>query len=280
MGTSAGFPTPTGGDWSDLKRVVTDALQGGGRDSADRIIGGTMRAAGGFGSTVTTTAGGSGGGGRGPGGGRGGGGGGGGGTRTAGGRASVGRAVAGLGAFGQAGRDQGLDAALAGLGLADLQGKPAAQVIARIAEHLADDRPGVQGELLTAALRESIFEVAATEGDRSYQNLKASLQSFLNREGIPGLVESFLSRFVFNRVWFHVESHVQKKASSASDAQALAAAVERSVRGHVRDLIGEQQAAGRFEKLDWFGAAGLQFGQGIAADLEARLQALQNTRYE
>jgi hypothetical protein len=167
-----------------------------------------------------------------------------------------------------------LDAALERLNLAELKGRPPAEVISRIAEHLADDLPGVQGELLTAALREAIFEVAAIEGDRTYQNLEQSLQSFLEREGIPGLVETFLTRFVFDRVWFHVESHAQKKAASASDAQALASAVEQSVRGHVRELIQEQRAAGRFDELDWFGTAGQGFGEEIASDLEGRLRAL------
>lgn len=85
---------------------------------------------------------------------------------------------------------------------------------------------------------------------------------------------------MFDRVWFHVESHAQKKAASAADAQALAAAVERSVRGHVRDLIDGQRAAGRFDRLDWFGSAGQRFGLEIAADLEARLQGLHTTRGE
>lgn len=273
MGTSAAFPTPTGGDWSDLKRLITDALQDAQQDASDGIVGGTLAAANGFGPAVTIPSGGgaAGGGGRGPGGGTGGGGGG---TRTVGGSASVGRAVSGLGGFADAVRDRGLDAALEGLNLSELKGRPPAEVISRIAEHLADDLPGVQGELLTAALREAIFEVAAMEGDRTYQNLERSLQSFLEREGIPGLVETFLSRFVFDRVWFHVESHAQKKAASASVAQALASAVERSVRGHVRELIEEQREAGRFDKLDWFGTAGQRFGEQIASDLEARLRAL------
>lgn len=276
MGTSAAFPTPTGGDWTDLKRLVTDALQDGQQDAADGIIAGTLAAANGFGPAVSIPSGGGSGGfgGRGSGGTGGGGGGGSGGGRTAGGTASVGRAVSGLGGFADTVRDRGLDAALEGLNLGELIGRPPAEVIARIAEHLADDLPGVQGEILTAALREAIFEVAAMEGDRTYQNLERSLQTFLEREGIPGLVKTFLSRFVFDRVWFHVENHVQKKATSGSDAQALASAVERSVQGHVRDLIEEQQAAGRFDKLDWFGAAGQRFGQEIAADLEARLRAL------
>lgn len=277
MGTSTNFTTPTGGDWSDLKRDITDLLNGDDAITPEQIIGGTLLAAQGFGKPLTVPSSASPSGGIHSGGGRTGGGSGGGGTRTTGGRSSVGRAASGLGGFATTVRDEGLDAALEAFGLSELQGKPAAEVIARIAEHLTENLPGTQGEILTAALREAIFEVAALEGDRSYQTLEASLQAFLTREGVEGLIECFLSRIVFNRVWFHVESHVQKKADGA-DGQALASAVERSIKGHVRTLINEQKAAGRFDRLDWFGAAGNRFGQDIAADLEARLHALHTPR--
>jgi hypothetical protein len=186
----------------------------------------------------------------------------------------VGRAIAGLGGFGAALRDVGLDAALESFGLGELKDRTAAEVIARIAEHLAEDLPGTQGELLITALREAIFEVAALEGDRSYQNLESSLQTFLARDGLEGLVETFLSRFVFNRVWFHIENHVQKKSVTAGDAQSLASAVEGAIKGHVRNLVEEQKAAGRFDRLDWFGAAGHRYGEDLAEELENRLRAL------
>ena len=272
MGTSASFTTPTGGDWSNLKREITNRLGGDTAVTPDQIVARTLAAAGGFGAASASPAG------RGAGGGGGSSGGGGpsdgGGTRTAGGRASVGRAIAGLGGFGAALRDVGLDAALESFGLGELKDRTAAEVIARIAEHLAEDLPGTQGELLITALREAIFEVAALEGDRSYQNLESSLQTFLARDGLEGLVETFLSRFVFNRVWFHIENHVQKKSVTAGDAQSLASAVEGAIKGHVRNLVEEQKAAGRFDRLDWFGAAGHRYGEDLAEELENRLRAL------
>jgi hypothetical protein len=273
MGTSTNFTTPTGGDWTNLKRDITELLNGDDTITPEQIIGGTIVAAQGFGGPISVPSSASPSGGVSSGGGRTGGGGGPSGTRTTGGRSSVGRATSGLGGFAATVRDEGLDAALEAFGLANLQGRPAAEVIARIAEHLTEDLPGTQGEILSAALRDAIFEVAVLEGDRSYENLETSLQAFLSREGVEGLIECFLSRMVFNRVWFHIESHVQKKADAA-DGQALALAVERSIKGQVRNLIDEQKAAGRFDRLDWFGAAGSRFGQDIAADLEARLRAL------
>jgi hypothetical protein len=167
-----------------------------------------------------------------------------------------------------------LNAGLRALGLDELRDRPPAEVIARISEHLADGVEGLQGELLRAALQEAILEAAAIEGESGYLNLSDAFQGFLAREGIEGLVQSFLTHYVFDRVWAYVESHVERRSDSASSASALESAVENSCRGHVENLIDEMKAAGRFDRLDWFGTDGQSFGQQIAGELESRLSAL------
>jgi len=193
MGTSIGLPTPSGGDWTKVKNDITDFLGGSPNVTTDQIIGGTIVAAGGLGSpspgSSPSAGGGAGGGG---------GSGGGGGVGTSRGRAAVGRAVSGLGGFGAAVRGGSLDAGLDVLGLAELRGRPAAEVIARISEHLAEGAEGLQAELLRTALQDTILEAAAIEGESGYQNLGEALQNFLNREGVDGLVESFLTHYVFD----------------------------------------------------------------------------------
>lgn len=265
MGTSTSLPTPSGGGWTKVKNDITDLLGGNHAIMPDQIIGGTIHAAGGLGTRGASS----------PGGGGGGGGGAGGGGRSgSGGRATVGRAASGLGGFAAAVRDGGLDAGLRTLGLDELRGRPAAEVIARIAEHLAEDTAGLQGELLAVALRDTILEAAALEGDRGYQNLSDSLQAYLNREGIEGLVESFLTHYVFDRVWSCIESHVERKSDGRASASALASAVEHGCRAHVHALIDDMRDSGRFDGLDWFGRDGQAFGQEIAGTLEDRLTAL------
>src|SRR5262249_24235340 len=146
------------------------------------------------------------------GGGGGGSGGGGGGTS----RASVSRAASGLGGFGTAVRDGGLAAGLAILGLDELRGRPAAEIVSRIADHLAGETNGLSRELLADALRDALFEAALLEGDSTYEALERSLESFLAREGIEGLIALFLTKYVFDRVWVLIESHVDER--SATDA--------------------------------------------------------------
>ncbi len=221
------------------------------------IIGGTLRADGGLAAPSPT--------------------GGGAASRTGGirgGRASIGKAVSGLGAFGTGFEAGGLNGALEALGLQELRGKSAAEVVARVAEHLAAGVEGRQGQLLIAALRETIFEVADFVGDPNYENLEASLQEFLDNQGVEGLLETFLTRFVFDRVWSILESHAQEKSDSSS-TQAMAYAVEGACRAHVIDLFDVLKEEERFEQVDWFGQEGQRLGEEITEELEKRLLRLE-----
>ena len=270
MGTSAERVTPSGGDWTAIKREITREIHGTNSTNPNRIIGGVIGATRGFSGLGGRGSGGSGGrgnmgGGGGVGGGRG---------RSGVGKSAIGKAVGGLGGFGAALDSGGLDQAIESLGLAELRGKPASEIISRIAEHLADGTDGIEHELMTTALRDAILECAALTGDGSYNALDSSLQTFLEREGIGGLVESFLSHFVFDGVWSLLENHVNLTSNGVSDSQALASAVENACRMHVQELIAEVTREGRFERVDWFGTEGSKLGGDIVATLEFRLQSL------
>lgn len=145
-------------------------------------------------------------------------------------------------------------------------------MVARIAEHIASLADGLQQELLSATLRDAIFDAAALEGDRSYQNLDAALQGFLGREGIEGLVECFLARYVFDRVWTLVEHHVDLRTESIDESVALSSAVEHGCRSQVQTLIEDLRSEGRFDGVDWFGVGGQALANGIVSTLEFRLR--------
>jgi hypothetical protein len=244
-----------------VKRNVNALLNGSANINAEQLIAGVIGAAGGLGMPALLGGGGSASGIAGGGGGHGG----------SAGRASVGRALARLGGFGAALASGGLDAAVAALGLAELSGRPPAEVVSRIAEHIAAVADGLEEELLSMALRDAIFEAAALEGDRTYENLERSLQAFLARAGIEGLVECFLTRYVFDRVWTLVENHVDHRSETVGDSTALSSAVDGACRAHVRSLIDDLRLEGRFNQVDWFGPAGQALADGIVATLEFRL---------
>ena len=274
MGTSKGLDTPSGGDWGSVKREISSALRNGGTANPNSILSGVMNAAGGLGAIGRTNGRGGGGGGGGGGGHGGGGGGRGGGGGGSVGGGAIGQAVSGLGGFGAAVREGGLDRAVEALGLDALRGRPAVEVIARIAEHLAEAADELQQEIMTATLRDAILECAAIGNDGTYEALDGSLQAFLARDGVDGLVESFLTHFVFDGVWSLVQSHTDKRSSGNGDAQALASAVENACRLHVQELIGDLRGEGRFNQVDWFGAEGARLGDGIVATLEFRLNTV------
>ena len=267
MGTSKSYPTPSGGDWTPLKNDITDKIGGNQNISPARIVGGTVRALGGIGSPSSSSGGGSGGGGGGSGGG------GGGGGRRGSGR-SVGGAISGLGGFGQTVQQGGLDEALDKLGLEELKDRPASEVIARIAEHLCEGEEALQHEVMVDALKDALLEAAALQEGGEYKDLEAALQSFFQQNGVEGLIQGFLSSYVFDRVWMAVENHTQLKADSAASSQALSVAVAQACRDHVGSLIKENRDAGRFSQIDWFGRDGIRLANDLVSELETRLRAL------
>lgn len=257
MGTSKSFATPSGGSWTPLKGDISGALNGDGKKEPQQLIAGAINAFCGLAPTGgSTTAGSVGGGGQ---------------AARASRRAPVARAVSGLAGFVSAAQSQGFAAALQSIGLDDLVGRPAAEVIAKVSERLADSANQQQQVLIAAALRDAILDAAALQGDTEYKDLEASFQSFLSTAGVEGLIETFLANYTFELVWYGIEDHVDSKAELNSDAEALASAIRNAARFEVRDMISREQARGAFADIDWFGQDGVSRGEAIAADLEAYL---------
>jgi hypothetical protein len=162
---------------------------------------------------------------------------------------------------------------LRSLGLEELRGHPPAEVIARVAEHLSRSATGRQAEVLEAALRDTIFDIAAMESSGSYEDLEAALQRFMEREGLEGLVEAFLSQYVFTAVWSYFQNHANEKSNGATD-DALASAVESACHSLVSQQLKSVGESQQFGGADWFGAAGQRFADRIVAQLQSGLVGL------
>ena len=169
--------------------------------------------------------------------------------------------------------EAGLDAALDAIDLADLHGRPAIEVLARIADYIAETADGLDAELLRGALIECVFEAAELSGDSTYEDLEASLQEYLEREGPEGLAESFLLRVTFSKIWMLIEQHVNCRAESNGSAEALMVGVEDVCRTYVRDKFEELKEEARFDSLDWFGRDGRRLVNEIVQDVARRLGA-------
>lgn len=262
MGTSKSISTPSGGDWSSLKQDITSQFGSGTpRCTPTTLVGRTVRAAGGVGTLSSTGA-------SGQGHRRG--------KATPAGSAQVSRTVSGLGAFGASVAAQGLGKALERLGLGELRDRPAAEVVARIAEHLSSHVDGLDRPLLSGALRDSLLEVSNLHDDVEYQNLAESLEFFLKENGVEGLVETFVANLVYDQVWFLVEQWVFAKSESNPDSEALRASVESACRQLVRSAMSELKKEGRFDSVSWFGADGVALAGDIVQDVESRLNGAAN----
>ena len=269
MGTSKSMPTPTGGSWSGVKRQVSAYLSGGSGITPQNVVASTIAAAGGLalrspGGIPSSGAGG---------GGVGGGGGSGGTKKLAGGAGgrSIARAVTGLGGFGSTLSTDGLAQALDSLGIEDLRGKPAGEIISRIAEHLSEDLNGLEQDVLRNAVQQAIYNAAELVDDPTYENLEASLQTFLSLEGIEGLIELFLTQYVFDRIWLLIEDHVNKRTDSEAEISSMETAIEQACRSNVHSEIDQSKSEGRFENMDWFGRDGRLVGESLITSIERRI---------
>lgn len=127
---------------------------------------------------------------------------------------------------------------------------------------------------MSDALRNSLLEAAALEEGSEYKDLEEALQSFLDKNGVEGLIQLFLTNYVFDRVWMAVENHAQLKADRTAVSEALGIAVSQACRSHVESLIQDVKLEGRFDKTDWFGRGGIQLGNELVSELEGRLRSL------
>ncbi len=266
MGTSKGKPTPSGGQWTPVKKEITLNLNGDAKATPAGIAsGGTVRALGGLGLPSQAARSGGGGGG-------GAGGGGGGGHRGR--SASIGGVTSRLGGIRWCISTWRIgSSAWFAWPRRPKRQTSQSEVIAKIAEHLAESDDPLQRDILCDALKDTLIEVAALEDGGEYNDLETALQAFFDQNGVEGLVQSFLTNYVFDRVWNAVQSHAEFKAEGAG-AEALGIAVGQSCRSHVESLIKESKASGRFDKTDWFGQGGIKLGNELVSELEGRLKAL------
>lgn len=255
MGTSASFTTPAGGEWTAVKRRITSHL-GGGNATPSSIVGGAASASGGFSF----------------GGGIGGGTGGRSGAGS--GRGRIAGVVSGVGGFGAAVRDAGLGTALERLGLEELRGRSAHDVVGAISEHLAADAEGLDREYLQAALSNALLDAASLGDELGYDDFAEGLGEFLQTEGPEGLVQLFLEHYVFDSLWGRIEQHVIDRSADASSFESLMAAIKGVCVAEVRDRMTAARENGSFAAIDWFGRAGQDFGLAVVTELEQRLSSL------
>jgi hypothetical protein len=255
VGTSKSLGAGSGGAWSHLKGQITGHFSGSRSVSIRGLVGDAVKATGGVG--ISGRGGGGAGGGSGIGG-------------------AIGPVIGGLGGFGAAVREQGLAVGLDFLGLRDLAGKSAVEIVAAVSDHLASTVDGLDGELMRAALSDAILEAAQLGDADGFVDLERGLQGFLNKNGVEGLVEVFLCKFVFDAVWANVEGYVQSRSPDERAIEAFMSAIENVCAVEVRATIDESRERGDFGQIDWFGADGQRIGRQVFQTIDSRLRAMED----
>jgi hypothetical protein len=250
MGTSKGKEQGSGGVWTPLKRAVTAMASSPSNAAVDRVI---SRSAG---AVFQARAGG-----------------GGAGTVRSGAAAQV---AARLASFVTSVRSEGLSEAAAQLGVSELNGPPA-EVIAQVSAHLCTGLNGTDRDLAFHALRTTLLEICDLEGDQSYENLESSLEAFLARDGIEGLLEVYFSNIAMTELLYNVETHIDKQSPTVEDATLLKEAISARVRALVGVVVKEKGASAELDTVDWFGREGQRMAADLVRDLVERLRSLEDT---
>lgn len=131
---------------------------------------------------------------------------------------------------------------------------------------------GVDAEILKTALNETILEAAQLEQELGYEDLGEGLQAFLTQEGLGGLIEMFLAKFVSDLVTAAIFEHVDQKSESATQTEAMLAGIESVCRSKAHTTIERYRTSGRLNRTDWFGTAGHGLGREMAESILTELR--------
>lgn len=225
MGTSSSYTAPTSGGWPAAKRAATRFARLGGAaggGSPRSVIAPYVRALGGAATAAAASA--------------------------------AGRSAAQrLGAFLAATAGGGLGPALAGAGvlgvpagartLADLAGRDPAEVLAALADTLADSGDTLEGAAARGAVLAVLEQFLADGG--------AGLAA-LDADGVAGALRLFLVEYVYQRMLEQIGAQLQNGALTGSDARQL----ELDIRAFIEAVVNLELGDTDPLALDWTGAEG------------------------
>jgi hypothetical protein len=223
MGTSTDHSGGSGGHWRGAKTASTSFAKKGDKRRAERALGRLVQALGGA-SAVSGASGG-----------------------------AI-AAARGLGSLIGTASSEGLDAALGQVGLGELVGRPADEIVAALIDGLAGNGDDQEGQAARAAACD-VFEELAKNAS-SYEDLAKVLA---DADGIGSILEQFLSSYVYWLLLPVIEERVERL-----DDSALRAKRERELREVVAAMVELNISKSGFNPARW--------PQATEADVQALLQ--------
>jgi hypothetical protein len=89
-------------------------------------------------------------------------------------------------------------------------------LIQKIAEKLTDHAQGVERDLLSKSVQETLFYSVSTDPDLSDTDVRIRLRQYLNDHAPSALSHRFLSLGLFNLVWFLTSEGFRSEAATAA----------------------------------------------------------------
>jgi hypothetical protein len=160
----------------------------------------------------------------------------------------AGRVVSDFYAMAAAISSEGFDAGLRRLVQGLDTSRPATEVVSAVAQHLTRETSGLKGDILRKAVQETMLDAAGLGRGLEELNAKAGLEKFLCKRGTAGLLELFLSSYVFNTVWIRSQEAVRGKSGSRSLSKSMLG-IQRFCTAAVRSVVTEWQAERKLEDL-------------------------------
>ena len=109
--------------------------------------------------------------------------------------------------------------------------------IAVIAEKLTENASGIERDLLSKSLQETLLYCTGIDLELDHAEIKTRLLRFLSTRGKSALIEQFLSLCIFNLVWLQIGDFFRINA--------------RTVKSFERDIEGVEQICKRIVASAW-----------------------------
>ena len=223
MGTSTDHSGGSGGSWEGAKRASTSFAKHGDKRRAERALGRLVLALGGAGAVAAGSSG-------------------------------ANAATRGFRSLLSSSSSQGLDAALAEVGLADLVGRPADEVVAALVDALAgsgDDREGQAARSAACDVFEHLAEDATT-----YEDLEEALADV---DDVGSVLEVFLTSYVYWLLLPVLEERIERLEDAS-----LRAKREGELREVVAAVVELNVSSSGFDATRW--------SQATEAEVEVLIQ--------
>jgi hypothetical protein len=122
------------------------------------------------------------------------------------------------------------------------------EIVAAVAQHLTREISGLKADILRKAVQETMLDAAGFGYGPEELNVKIGLEKFLRKRGATGLLELFVSSYVFNALWIRIQEAVRAKSGSRSLSKSMLD-IKRFCTAVVRSVVAEWHAEGKLESL-------------------------------